>query len=163
MLYIKLIIKFDKKTNTSQFRLSRTYWNRYKPPCMRTSRHFNLLSKSCKDGMSGEQTWRSFLAICIHLANINYIKHEEGCPCFLMNHFIHLDYRLLISHISSWNYQAVQIIEYNRKAQIQSQEEVIQLVQLILRHRISIGLCNWDRFILIYKLMFPPDLLHRKL
>ena len=37
------------------------------------------------------------------------------------------------------NYQAVQIIEYSRKAQIQSQEEVIQLVQLILRHRISIG------------------------
>ena len=80
-----------------------------------------------------------------------------------MNYFIHFDYRLLISHISSWNYQAVQIIEYRRKAQIQSQEEVIQLVQLILWHRISIGLCNWDRFILIYKLTFPPDLLHRKL
>ena len=59
-----------------------------------------------------------------------------------MNHFIHLDYRHLISHISSWNYQAVQIIEHSRKAQIQSQEEVIQLVQLILQHRISIGLCN---------------------
>ena len=80
-----------------------------------------------------------------------------------MNHFIHLDYRLLISHISSWNYQAVEIIEYSRKAQIQSQEEIIQLVQLTLRHRISIGLCNWDRFTLIYKLIFPPDLLHRKL
>ena len=48
-----------------------------------------------------------------------------------MNHFIHLEYKLLISHISSWNYQAVQIIEYSRKGQIQSQEEVIQLVQLI--------------------------------
>ena len=80
-----------------------------------------------------------------------------------MNHFIHLDYRLLISHISSWNYQAVQIIEYSRKAQIQSQEEVIQFVRLILGHRMSIGLCNRDRYILIYKLMFPPDLLHRRL
>ena len=57
-----------------------------------------------------------------------------------MDHFIHLDYRILISHISSSNYQAVPIIEYSRKVQIQSQEEVIQLVQLILRHRISIGL-----------------------
>ena len=27
----------------------------------------------------------------------------------------------------------------------------------------SIGLCNRDRYILIYKLMFPPDLLHRRL
>ena len=51
-----------------------------------------------------------------------------------MNHLIRFDYRLLISHISSWNYQAVQIIEYSRKAQIHSQEEVIQFVQLILRH-----------------------------
>ena len=39
---------------------------------------------------------------------------------------------LLISHISSCSYQAVQIIEYSRKAQTQSQEQVIQLVQLIL-------------------------------
>ena len=31
-----------------------------------------------------------------------------------------------------WNYQAVQIIEHSRKTQIESQEEVIQLVQLIL-------------------------------
>ena len=49
---------------------------------------------------------------------------------------------LLISHISSSSYQAVQIIEYSRKAQTQSREEAIQLVQLILRHRISKGLCN---------------------
>ena len=47
-----------------------------------------------------------------------------------MNHYIHLDYRLLISYISSSNYQAEQIIEYSRKAQIQSQEEVIQLVAI---------------------------------
>ena len=58
-----------------------------------------------------------------------------------MNHFIYLDYGLFISYISTVC-QAVQIIEYSRKAQIQSQEEVIQLVQLILRQRISIGLCN---------------------
>ena len=49
---------------------------------------------------------------------------------------------LIINHISSGSYKAVQIIEYSRKAQTQSQKEVIQLVQLILRHSISIGLCN---------------------
>ena len=49
---------------------------------------------------------------------------------------------LLISHISNCSYQAVQMIEYSRKAQTQSQEQIIQLVQLILPHRISIGLCN---------------------
>ena len=43
MLHIKVIIKLDKKTNRSQFRLSRTLWNRYKPHCMRTNRHFNCL------------------------------------------------------------------------------------------------------------------------
>ena len=38
---------------------------------------------------------------------------------------------LLISHISTCSCQAVQIIEYSIKAQTQSHEEVIQLVQLI--------------------------------
>ena len=38
-----------------------------------------------------------FLVICIHKASINYVNDQEGCPCFLMNHFIHLDYRLLIA------------------------------------------------------------------
>ena len=45
---------------------------------------------------------------------------------------------LFISHISSCSYQAVQMIEYSSKAQTQSQEEVIQLMQLILPHGISI-------------------------
>ena len=59
-----------------------------------------------------------------------------------MNHFIHLDYRLLVSHTSSRNYQTLEIIEYSRKAQIQSQEKIIQLMQLMLQDRISISLCN---------------------
>ena len=60
----------------------------------------------------------------------------------------------LIFLISSCSYQAVQLIEYSRKPQTQSQEQVIQLVQLILPHRILIGLCNRDRVILLYELMF---------
>ena len=50
-----------------------------------------------------------FLVISIHKANINYVNDYEGCPCFLMNHLVHLDYILLMSHISNWSYQAVQI------------------------------------------------------
>ena len=124
---------------------------------MGTSRHFNCLPKVAKMVCRGSKHHPI-------QGQHKLRKRLRRMPLFSsVNHFIHLDYRLLINHISSWNYQAVQIIEYSRKAQIQSQEEVIQLVQLILRHRISIGLCNWDRFILIYKLMFPPDLLHRKL
>ena len=41
-----------------------------------------------------------------------------------------------LPELSEWT---LQIIEYSRKAPVQSQEEVIQLVQLILRRRISIG------------------------
>ena len=43
----------------------------------------------------------------------------------------------LISHISSCSYQAVQMIEYSRKAQTQSQERIIQLLQLILLQSFS--------------------------
>ena len=37
-----------------------------------------------------------FLALCIHKANINYVNEQERCPCFLMNHFIHLGNILFI-------------------------------------------------------------------
>ena len=67
---------------------------------MRTSRHFNYLPKVAK--MVGESGSKhdSFLAICLHKANINYINDQEGCPCFLINHFIHLDCKqfVKISH-----------------------------------------------------------------
>ena len=44
--------------------------------------------------------------------------------------------------VSSCSYQVVQIIEYSRKAETQSHEQVIQSAQLLLQHKISIGLCN---------------------
>ena len=47
-----------------------------------------------------------FSCICIHKANLNYVNDQERCPCFLMNHFIHLDYKqfVKISHetIAPW-------------------------------------------------------------
>ena len=51
-----------------------------------------------------------------------------------------VDFSSAISQVET--IKLYKLLNTAEKAQIQSQEEVIQLVQLILRHRISIGLCN---------------------
>ena len=114
------------------------------------------VNKMNKDTLTFKNTlWLLWLkAVLLCLFRIIHSTHPPPPPPSLyrvqkyLSHF-QITLILLISHMSSWSCQAVQIIEYSRKAQTQSQEEVIQSVELILQDRISIGLCNWGRFSLI--------------
>ena len=75
MLCIKLIIKLDKKTNRSQFRLSRTQSNRHKPPSMRTSGHFSYLLRLQLHGAIYRPD--SFVLMSHHCANLKAIRYES--------------------------------------------------------------------------------------
>ena len=50
---------------------------------------FLQLHKWYKAGMWGSKQ-DSLLAFCIHKATITNVSDQEGCPCFLFNHFIYL-------------------------------------------------------------------------
>ena len=72
---------------------------------MHASRHFNYLSKVLKMVCQGSKHDTIFL-LSVYTRLINYVNVQEGCPYFLMNHFIHLDYKqfVKISHetIAPW-------------------------------------------------------------
>ena len=74
---------------------------------------------------------------CPTVSYQDYTLHPHPPPLYEVQKYLsqlQITLILLNSHISSCRYQAVQMIEYSRKAQTQSHEQVIQLVQLILRH-----------------------------